>query len=421
MTSGDVVEVVSAPGRVDAAARQVTAAPVSGTVAEIAAVDGARVVAGQVVLRLESEQVDIVQQQAALAQSAAAGTGGIDVGGVGGSTREATVDAVVRLDERTAPAIAAARAQAATIEDPQQRAALERAIDGVEQAYLVTRESVAAAGTFFAEQQDAAAAALQSTLDSAVAAAAAPQQAQADAAAVAAAAQLDDLVLRAPFDGTVQLGEAASSDGLPAGGAIAEELAGLAGGLAGGAAGQGSTLRVGAPVAVGQPLFVVYDLSRRYVEASVDEVDAPAVEAGQAVTAFVDAVPDATFPGVVESVRVEAERTDTGGVGYGVRVLLDGDPAADDEVGRLRVGMTASIDIATRTVASDRVVPSRALLRRDEGSAVFVLRAGRAAEVPVDVVALGEDRAAVEGDLSAGDRVLVAGYEDLVDGDAVRT
>ena len=422
--AGEVVEVVSAPGRVDAAARQEVAAPVSGTVAEIAAVDGARVVAGQVVLRLQSEQVDLAQQQAALAQQAAAGTGGIDVGpGGGGTTREATVDAVVRLDERAAPAIADARAQAATVADPAQRAALARAIDGVEQAYLATREAVAASGTFLAEQQDATAAALQSALDQAVAAAAAPQQAQADAVAAAAAAQLDDLVLRAPFDGTIQLGQAAASDGLPSGGAVPADLAGLASGLAGGLAGadEGSTLRVGAPVALGQPLFVVYELSRRYVEASVDEVDAPAVEPGQDVTAFVDALPDVGLAGVVEAVRVEAERTETGGVGYGVRVLLEGDPATDEALGRLRVGMTASVDIATRTVEADRVVPSRALLRREDGSAVFVVRGGRAVEVPVEVVALGEDRAAVEGDLRSGDRVVVAGYEDLADGDPVRS
>jgi hypothetical protein len=83
--------------------------------------------------------------------------------------------------------------------------------------------------------------------------------------------------------------------------------------------------------------------------------------------------------------------------------------------------MTASAEIVTRTVRSDRVVPARAIVRREGGQAVFVARDERAVLVPVDVAALGEQRAAVRSDELAGDdAVIVSGYEDLVDGDPVR-
>jgi multidrug efflux pump subunit AcrA (membrane-fusion protein) len=100
-----------------------------------------------------------------------------------------------------------------------------------------------------------------------------------------------------------------------------------------------------------------------------------------------------------------------------VRILVHDVPADDGP----RVGMTASADIITRTVTSDVTVPARAIVRRGGGQAVFVVRDGRAVVVPVVVDALGEERAAVlSPQLRAGDPVIVSGYEDLADGDAVR-
>src|SRR5690606_4636178 len=118
---------------------------------------------------------------------------------------------------------------------------------------------------------DAITATLTTAINQALAVLAAPQQAQAGAAAAAARAGTDDLLLTAPFDGTVQLGDAAASEGaaLPAG---LDELAGpLAGVVAGAAGSGGGTLRVGAPVTAGQVLFTVFDLSAQVAVADVDE------------------------------------------------------------------------------------------------------------------------------------------------------
>lgn len=65
-------------------------------------------------------------------------------------------------------------------------------------------------------------------------------------------------------------------------------------------------------------------------------------------------------------------------------------------------------------------MPSRALLRR-EGDIVYVVRDGRLKVVEVKVLALGEERAAVRGDLTSDDVVVVSGYEDLDEGDEVVT
>lgn len=52
---------------------------------------------------------------------------------------------------------------------------------------------------------------------------------------------------------------------------------------------------------------------------------------------------------------------------------------------------------------------------------MWVLRDGAVELVELTVETLGEDVAAVDGDLEQGDEVLVSGYEDLAEGDEVRT
>lgn len=430
VTSGEVTETVAAPAQVEAAARQDVSAAVPGVVVALDVADGDTVEAGQTVVRLDSSQVELAQQQAAAAQAAAADVGGVAVGGGGGDTLAVVDDAVADLDRSSKPRIADARDRAEAITDPDQRAAARAAVDAVETSYLTSRALLLATGEALAAQQDAVARSLSDALNAAVEQATAAQRAQAQAAAAAAAGQADELVLTAPFSGTVQLGAAASSEGPgPLGGLDASglDLPGSVTGLAGAAGGGDSTLQVGAPVAAGQTLFTVFDLSEHYVRADVDEIDAPAVAAGQRARVLVDALPDQTLVGVVESVRVEAATTEAGGVGYPTRIRLlglddgSGQPSAEP-LDSLRVGMTASAEIVTGTVTADLVVPSRALLRRDGGDVVYRLDGDRARAVEVTVLALGEETAAVEADdLDVDDRVVVSGYEDLTDGAQVRT
>ncbi|MGH3666278.1 MAG: efflux RND transporter periplasmic adaptor subunit [Egibacteraceae bacterium] len=424
VASGEVQQTVAAPATVEATARQDVAAGVSGVVVSLRVQDGERVRRGQTVLRLSSQQVDLARDQAEAAE-AAAGAAAVDIPGDGNATIAETQDAVDRLEARTQPRIVKARKRAKAVDDRQQRTAALAAVDAVEASYELTRTSLLASGQALAAQQRAAADALESALNQAVDSATAAQRLQAQAAAQAAAEQGDNLVVKAPFSGVVQLGEAAVAGGpsLPSGtpGEVASELAGVAGQLGGQGGGGGSTLRIGAPVDLGQTLFSVFDLSERYVAANVDEVDAPQVREGQSVTILVDAFPDATFTGVVERIQITADRTEAGGVGYPVRIRVLG-PGEGGGVRprRLRVGMTASAEIATKQQRSDRVVPSRALLRREAGDVVYVVRDGGIAVVPVRVQALGEEQAAVRGQLRPGDDVVVAGYEDLSDGDEVR-
>ncbi len=261
------------------------------------------------------------------------------------------------------------------------------------------------------------------------AAAAAAQRDQAEMALEAARARVDDLVIVAPAAGVVELarggdgGGAAAPDLGALGGAAGPgelgDLGGL-GGLLGGDAGGPSTgstgpLAEGVGVGAGQALLTIFDLSGFTARVDVDEIDIVEMEVGQAVTVLVDAFPDAELAGTVRYIALEPERPAGGGAVFPVTVELDPVP---DGIG-LRVGLTASAEIEVRRLDGQTVVPTSALLRRGGSEVVYVVRDGVAVEAPIAVDAIGDDTAAVTGDLDLGDEVVTTGVELVEDGTEV--
>lgn len=190
-------------------------------------------------------------------------------------------------------------------------------------------------------------------------------------------------------------------------------LAGAAAALPGQAA--GDPIVVGTTVAPNQRIATVHDDSAQVIVADVDELDAVLVEVGQRVAVTVDALPGVELVGRVAEIDLLPLREATGGAVYPTRIELSGQPSD----ARLLLGLTASADITVRTIRSDTLVPTFALVRRGGSEVVFVVRDGVAVEVPVTVVAFGDDEAAVEGDLAPGDRVIVAGLDGVEDGTVV--
>jgi HlyD family secretion protein len=280
---------------------------------------------------------------------------------------------------------------------------------------------------------------LESQAEATTAAQAAAVQAQVEQAQLALDAtrsRIDDLVVVAPIDGVVELargggGGTPGLEGLPPGlGDLADGLgdglgeAGDLGGLLGEGAGSGAPGEVtsgpiapGVEVGPGQPLLSVFDLSGFVARVEVDEIDVVQVREGQAVTVRVDAFPGAELEGRVEHVALAPSRDVIGGALYPVTVELNRVP---DDVA-LRVGLTASAEIEVRRLDGDTVVPTSALLRRGEAEVVHVVRDGIAVEVPVGILAIGDQDAAIEGDVRAGERVVTTGVELVADGEEVPT
>jgi len=85
----------------------------------------------------------------------------------------------------------------------------------------------------------------------------------------------------------------------------------------------------------------------------------------------------------------------------------------------LAAGISAELLLETATKQA-LTVPMRAVVNPGSSwPAVFVVRAGQARRVPVELGHLVGERVAVVGDLALGEQVVVAGHTQLADGDAV--
>ena len=151
------------------------------------------------------------------------------------------------------------------------------------------------------------------------------------------------------------------------------------------------------------------------VRLEVDEIDVVLVEVGQTVSVELDALRGEPLGGTVVALAATPERSSTGATVYRARVRLD----ARSDAPPLRGGLTGTGDIEVQRLESRLTVPSTALLRTGGSEVVFVVRGGVAVQVPVRVLAFGEVRAAIEGDLRAGERVVTIGIERVEDGMSV--
>jgi HlyD family secretion protein len=440
---GEVVQTVAAAAELQPAGRVTVTAPAGGLVAELLVRDGDVVAAGDPIVRLESDPIELQVAQAAAAVeaadalAAAASGAGFDLSPVVGAFRSqldavfppliASLEGQLEVLELAAEGLAAAP-PGVSVPDPDGG---ELEVDlpapdlaGVQDAIASARTSIAQTEAGYREARANLSAAKRQAAQQAAGAAtgqqaaAAAQRAQAELALEAARARVEDLTIVAPTAGVVELARA-GTDGAPAAGldGLGDPLGGGLGDLGGLLGGGGSTgagpVSEGVVVGPGQPLLTIFDLSGFTASVQLDELDIVEVAVGQPVVLLVDAFPDAEVGGIVTYLALAPERLPTGGTVYPVTVELRSVPP---EVA-LRVGLSASAEIEVRRLVGDTVVPTAALLRRGGDEVVHVVRDGIVREVPVRVVAIGDQTAAVEGAIVAGERVVTVGVERVQDGD----
>jgi HlyD family secretion protein len=416
--TADVIERVSAPGSVQAAAQSDLHAPAAAKLADLRVRDGQRVRRGQVVAQLSSTQVDSSIRQARAALDSASALDGL-VPSVPVASALAAIEQVQQQLSTTSEALLRAlRSTLAGLPRPQ-RDQLEARLDKAERQVATSQRRATQAAELAVAAVDQQTVALRSALNSATAA----QRGQAQLALDLAMEQKAELTLRAPISGTLQLGRASSggagATSLPDLSQLPESAQQAVQGLAGGSGGQsaaGPPLRAGDQIAAGQTVATVYDVSDLQVAAEVDETDIALVRPGQPADVQLDAFPGASFPARVRRVAVapSSSQSAAGGVTYEVDlVLAAGDGPAP------RVGMTATADIQVRQARDTLSVPGSALIGRDRGQqAVLVIEGGKVHLRDVRVSVDGDDRAAIAAGLRQGERVVSRGAERLHDGES---
>ena len=170
------------------------------------------------------------------------------------------------------------------------------------------------------------------------------------------------------------------------------------------------SIKTGNFVQINTPIFRIVDNSRLEATLNVPERELATLRAGQPVTLAADALPGQSFTGTVDRI---APVVDSGSGTFRVVSAVDGAAHA------LQPGMFGRIRIDYDQRADALVVPRLALL--DDGEpAVFRVREGKVARVPVKLGYAEGPWVEIRDGLAAGDQVVTAGKVALRDGTAVQ-
>jgi len=166
---------------------------------------------------------------------------------------------------------------------------------------------------------------------------------------------------------------------------------------------QGTIITSGrSSITEGTDLVVLGDLSKMFVEVSVDEADVDKIRPKQEVTIQVDAFPDASFHGRVTRIDPQAS-TEQNITTVLVTVQIE------DPNDALKPGMSASCDFLAAKAENMLSVPNRAVRERDGEHFVTVLRGNGPVDAPVQIGVVGDERTEIRQGLQEGEEVVLPG------------
>lgn len=189
---------------------------------------------------------------------------------------------------------------------------------------------------------------------------------------------IDDLVVRAPFDGAVVVGGNRTGVQVFFSGMTLPEY------------------RVGDMVGPGSVVAEIVEVGDLQIVAKVDEQQSPNLEAGQTAVVRVDGLPGDTLAATVEAVAGMVSRDGFFSRSGPVRefdVFLE----VDAPDARLRPGMTARVTVAGRTLSDVLQAPRQAIFEQAGAPVVYAAVDGVFEARPVTVVGSGGGVVAIEG------------------------
>jgi HlyD family secretion protein len=171
---------------------------------------------------------------------------------------------------------------------------------------------------------------------------------------------------------------------------------------------QGTIITSGrSSIAAGTDIVELGDLSKMFVEVSVDESDVGKLRLKQPVSIEGEAFPDTVFHGVVT--RIDPQASTQQNITT-VLVTVQVEDAGDT----LKPGMTASCDFLVAKADDALSLPSRAVQEAGGRHFVTVVRGNELSDMSVEIGVVGDDRTEIVQGLREGDEVVQPG---LIPGD----
>lgn len=159
------------------------------------------------------------------------------------------------------------------------------------------------------------------------------------------------------------------------------------------------------------PVVTLAQLDPVLVQATVSEREINYLKLGQEVTIRVPAVRAEAFTGRISALSPVA---DPRSQGYTLKIKVP------NPEGVLKPGMAAQIQVGLETIENQLIVPVPALVDKGQAIVVYIVEDGKALEKTVAVSLETQDKAAISNGLAEGQQVVVSGQNYLHDGDPVR-
>jgi PAS domain S-box-containing protein len=194
--------------------------------------------------------------------------------------------------------------------------------------------------------------------------------------------QLGQAVIYAPVSGTLILSEGTA-----------------------GQDGKGKTVEKGASFSQGDILISIGDTEGMSVSATVDETEVIKIKGGQEARIAVDAYPDMILQGSVTYVSTQA-KGDTGGKSSSFEIAVVSEKPKDDVREKLRLGMSATVDITVLNKPDTIMIPIGAV---GSGGIVTVQekKSKEPRKVKVETGITTPDMVEIRSGLKAGDVIVV--------------
>ena len=190
---------------------------------------------------------------------------------------------------------------------------------------------------------------------------------------------MESLTLRAPLDGVVALQNHWQPQGSP------------------------TTFKPGDRAWPGAAIAELPDGSALKIAARVEEAERGQLKLGQSATVRLDALPDRSFDGHVDTISPTASMDF--GAGWPVPRNFAVELGFAETDARLTPGMGATVRIAVARVPDGIVIPTNALFRKAGRTVAYVQRGSKFEETPVEVSRQSGDEALIAKGLQPGERL----------------
>ncbi len=166
--------------------------------------------------------------------------------------------------------------------------------------------------------------------------------------------------------------------------------------------------KIGEIASPGEVLTSILSDSGFEIDAEVPETDIGKIAIGNPVAMVFNAFPDQTFRGKVFYID-PAQTLQNGVVDYLVKISLDG---TNKNLAEIKSGLTANLNIETKTVAHALILPQYAVIQNATGTFVEILKGGIPAQVPVTLgIQDASGNVEIASGVTAGEQVVNIGLK----------